>query len=320
MTDEIIVDFHVHAFPDRVTELLPERTKLPIAILRRQARLWLKPFARSLHRVQTVLRYFPEPTRNVLDEVTALAPIPNLLFESTPEDLKEVLESAKVSHAVAIAHPPLIPNDLILNLAEEDPKIIPAVYIPKDTMRPGSLLEEYAGRGAKILKIHPASDGEGEDSPRYLALLRAAEKLGMPVIIHTGCFHSRFFFKDTEKARAETFAPWFKDHPGVTFILAHMNYHDPGIAIDLAEEYPNIYLDTSWQPSEVIGEAARRIGAERVLFGSDWPLIGNNISVGIKRVRECEAIGILNPEQVKLILGENAVRILGLKGLKANAD
>ena len=63
----------------------------------------------------------------------------------------------------------------------------------------------------------------------------------------------------------------------------------------------------------LIGEAVRRVGPERILFGSDWPFIGNNIIVGRDRVRDCVNTGMLNQDQAKLILGENAVKLLGIK-------
>jgi predicted TIM-barrel fold metal-dependent hydrolase len=120
------------------------------------------------------------------------------------------------------------------------------------------------------------------------------------------------FYKDPQQGSAERFSKWYENYPKTRFILAHMNFHDPGLSFDLCEEFENLSVDTSWQPTEVIGEAVRRVGAERVLFGSDWPLIGNNMSVGRQRIQECIDIGLLNQQQARLILGENANQLLGL--------
>ncbi len=82
--------------------------------------------------------------------------------------------------------------------------------------------------------------------------------------------------------------------------------------MDLAEEHPNVHLTTSWQPAEVISEAIRRIGAEKVFFGSDWPFVGHNMEVGIDRIRDCVAMGVLTTDESELVLGGNAARLLGI--------
>ena len=91
-----------------------------------------------------------------------------------------------------------------------------------------------------------------------------------------------------------------------------MNFHFPQVALDLMEKHRNVYADTSWQPAEVIGEAVRRVGAEKILLGSDWPILGGNISVALSRINECVETGRITAADRDLILGENAVRVLGL--------
>jgi predicted TIM-barrel fold metal-dependent hydrolase len=299
-----VIDFHVHVLPDGPLAVLPARS-------RRRVRDWLRPYTRSLHRAQTALRHLPERARRPIDELSALAPLPSLIFESTSADLREAMELAGVDRAVVIAHPPFMPNEFVLELCQSDPRFIAAVNIPRGTQRPGARLKKFFEGGARILKIHPASDGDGVDSPRYRALLKAADDFGMPVILHTGCMHSHLLYRDPDQGRAERFTPWFGDFPGVRFILAHMNMHEPGVALDLAERFANVSVDTSWQPEEMIGEAVRRIGHERVLFGTDWPLVGQNIAIGMRRVRECQSMGMITELQARAILGGNAVRLLG---------
>lgn len=318
-----VVDFHVHVFEDHLGKWI---SKVPlgslaeslsfsrsrIGQLRKQARAWMKPISGSMHSLQTTLRYLPGSARRSLDELSALVPLPGLLVESTVEDLIEALDEAKVDFALVIAHPPLISNEFILEVCKKFPRLIPVVNIPKNTSKPGNLLKHYAARGARALKIHAAADGEGPESPRYRALIRAATEAGMPVIIHTGCLHSHLFYKNPAYGRAECFSTWYENYPQTKFILAHMNFHQPHTALDICEEFPNVLVDTSWQPAEIIGEAVRRIGAEKVLFGTDWPLVGNNISVGRKRIQDCVDTGLLNEEQSRLILGDNALNLLGL--------
>ena len=284
----------------------------PLGNLRKQARSWARPVASTLHKLLTYSRHLPEPLRNGLDQCGALAPLPNLVVESTTEDLLETMKDARVDRALVIAHPPWISNDFVQDLCVSESSFYAAVNIPKGTPKPGAALRTYVKQGAKALKIHPAFDGEGVDSPRYRGLLRTASDLGLPVIIHTGCIHSRLLYKNPTVGGAEQFTKWYETYSKTNFVLSHMNFHDPQTALDLCEQFPNLWVDTSWQPAETIAEAVRRIGAERVLFGSDWPLLGNNIRVGRERIQDCIDTGLLNPEQAELILGVNATKLLGI--------
>jgi uncharacterized protein len=319
----LVVDFHVHIFPDlskRVAAAMeqyapgvdPDQARFAVSQLRRVARTWLRPLTASLHESGTLVRHLPETLRKGLDELTALTPVPGLLLESTGDDLLESMEENEIDLALVIPHPPTVSNDFVLETCAGDERLLPVAYVPRDATKPLATLKNLASRGARALKIHPAADGEGPASLRYKKLLKAASDLELPVIIHTGCMHSKLLFKDASQSDAALYAPWFKAYPGTPFILAHMNWHAPHVAMDLANEYPNVYVDTSWQPSEVIGEAVRRMGPERILFGSDWPLVGNNISVGLERIRECVRMGLMTDEDARQILGENARRLLKL--------
>ncbi|MFZ9594640.1 MAG: amidohydrolase family protein [Bdellovibrionia bacterium] len=314
----VTVDFHVHAFfrrsPARVPQLEAAAGVSQKKSLRRRARAWLKPWVRSAHQVQTVLRHLPEPLRKGLDQLASLVPLAHLGFESTLGDLQEAMLEAEVDYSVLIAHPPFIQNEFVLAASQQNPRLIAAVNIPKTAARPAQLLKQFHQNGARLLKIHAASDGEGIRSPRYKSLLRMAQDLGMPVILHTGCLHSRLLYRNPELCSAEKFKPWFQTYSKTQFILAHMNFHEPTQALDLGEAFENVWVDTSWQPTEVIGEAVRRMGPNRVLFASDWPLLGNNMAVGKRRVLEAVSTGLLNPEQAQLILGRNAIKLLGMSG------
>lgn len=310
-----VIDCHAHVFPDAVADSPQLSRILPVdrvESVRRRARNWLRPVSTGIHKAQTMLRHLPDGIRNALDQVGALAPIPMLLVESTSRDLDEAMTSSGVDYAVVIAHPGISSNEFVLEAAERNPRLLPVVNIPPGTAKPGQKLRKYVESGARMLKIHAAADGEDRDSPRYSALLKVAAELGLPVVLHTGCIQSRLLFRSPQKGSADYFEPWFRKYPTIRFVLAHMNYHDPGVALDLAERYPSLLVDTSWQPAEVIGEAVRRIGSERVLFGSDWPFAGGNMGLGVARVRQCVDTGMISQEQAHQILGMNSAKLLGL--------
>jgi predicted TIM-barrel fold metal-dependent hydrolase len=96
--------------------------------------------------------------------------------------------------------------------------------------------------------------------------------------------------------------------PDSVVILGHMGgYFHVDEAIEVAERQSNIVLETSAMPYPAkIKEAVERIGAERVVFGSDGPVSSPVLE------REKVVIAGLSPEETALVLGGNAARLLGV--------
>jgi hypothetical protein len=73
---------------------------------------------------------------------------------------------------------------------------------------------------------------------------------------------------------AEDIGAILTEYPDVKFILAHTGGElatpDGWEAVRLAFSFDNAYVDTAKSPPEIVSEVVRGIGAERVLFGSDW--------------------------------------------------
>ena len=74
----------------------------------------------------------------------------------------------------------------------------------------------------------------------------------------------------------------------------------------------NVFFDTAASPflytPEVYNQVIQLVGADKILFGSDYPLLAQS--------RLLKEIGALDlPEETKnLILSGNALRLLGIKG------
>jgi hypothetical protein len=72
----------------------------------------------------------------------------------------------------------------------------------------------------------------------------------------------------------------------------------------------NVYFDTAISPflyrPEIYLEVSRLIGADRILFGSDYPVIPQS-----RLLKEIDSAGL--PEEEKdMILSGNAYRLLGI--------
>lgn len=298
----MIIDFHTHIYPSvPFSELVSDQ--------RRKLRSLLKTQVRIQHWAQTKIRTLPESLQRSIEEVATVSLAPRLLIESDKSDHREAMDESLVDRAVVVAHPPLITNDFLLQCTEAEDDLIPAVYIkPGDS--PATELEKYFERGVRILKLHPITDGMTTESKHYREQLEFAEKKGMIVIIHSGVIHSKLMFKRPDYGDISKLASGFEKYPNVNFVVAHMNFHFPDSALKVAREFPNVYLTTSWQPTEVIAKAAKDLGDERLLFSSDWPLLGDNMAVATSRIREGSQLSLYSRETEKKILGGNAAKLL----------
>lgn len=326
----MIIDSHCHVYPklsDYAQETLGNipipikaelfntpLTKLEgfIQTLKPQYRKLVKSYLQLVHRLQTTSRNLPENLIALSDTSIGILGAGNTLLDNNTDDLFEHMDQNNIDYSVLIAHPPYIPNDFILHLANRDSRIIPFVNIPYEKAGGDQLLEHYISLGARGLKIHAAADGGEIMSDHYLSLLEVAHKHKLPVIIHTGCIHIKPVYKDPEMGHADRFQQWFQSYPETIFILAHMNYHYPEVTIEMMQNFSNLYTDTSWQPRDVIVRAVHKLGAERIMFGSDWPIVGQNISIGLGRLQSAFQAGELSQQQLELIQGKNAAKLFGL--------
>jgi uncharacterized protein len=108
-----------------------------------------------------------------------------------------------------------------------------------------------------------------------------------------------------------------QEYPDVPFIIPHLgSFADDWRAqlafIDHLARHPNIYTDTSGvRRFDLLEQAAERAGPHKILFGSDGPWL--HPAVELTKIR---ALG-LPPEQERLMLGENFLRLIDQVGIRA---
>lgn len=131
---------------------------------------------------------------------------------------------------------------------------------------PHNSYNEYSSQGYNYygLKLGPAIHGIPFYDNRVKALISLAAKFEHPVYTH--CInHQGMQVKDLVKLSTE-----FED---VSFILGHAGTINLDLnAINLIKNYKNIYFETSGGFTFVIKEAINRLGEERVIFGTEYPL------------------------------------------------
>ena len=172
--------------------------------------------------------------------------------------------------------------DRLLGFAKHDPK--------NEAGKIKALLtREVRELGLKGLKLHAVPSPE---------ILEVVAELRIPILTHP--------------PQLDECLEVVRTHPQVVFILAHLGsfasrqWRDHVRAIEAAKQLPNLYLETS---SVVFFEylecAARELPAEKLLFGSDGPLV--DARVELHKVKLLH----LDPEKEAKVLGGNARRLLG---------
>lgn len=203
-------------------------------------------------------------------------------------------------------------NDAVIALAEKHPQMLPVATVhPYDGEAALGELKRVAGRGVKVLKIHPHTQKFDAADPRVLALVKQAGSLGMVVLMD----NANILPGDSERLfNLAVQAPKTK------FIFAHigaMNFRFWNILAlaRTAEDFfmDNIYFDISGTVilaadapiEEEFVWTLRNVGIDHLLLGSDYP----QISLG-KTVDALERLDLTAGEKAMIRSG-NARRLFG---------
>lgn len=118
------------------------------------------------------------------------------------------------------------------------------------------------------LKIHAFHSTVAPDSERLEAYYKIAAEFDLPVVSHTG---------GSEQANSIHLYNAAKKHPELNFVMVHMDLGtDNEQAISLLGKLPNLYGDTTWVPIKSTLKAVKMWGSEKILFGSDNPIDGED--------------------------------------------
>jgi len=106
--------------------------------------------------------------------------------------------------------------------------------------------------------------------------------------------------------------PFISRYPDLTIVCAHWGGGLPFYALmpEVKEVLKNVYFDTAASPflykPEVYQQVSQLVGADRILFGSDYPLLAQS------RIVQEISTADLTGEAKELILAGNARRLLGI--------
>ena len=159
--------------------------------------------------------------------------------------------------------------------------------------------------GLHGVKLHPDIQKFKIDDYRCLKIYELCEKENMPILMHTGDY--RFDFSNPNRL-----VPILDIYKNLTIIGAHLGgWSVWDEAVDKLVKYENFYVDSSSSLYKLSVERATEIirlyGANRVLFGSDYPVFSPNIELN-----RFMALPLTDKER-KMILSENVLKLYNIK-------
>jgi uncharacterized protein len=174
------------------------------------------------------------------------------------------------------------------------------------------------------LKLHPDLDRFLADDRRVDPFLELCRRHRLVAVFHAG--------PPGSPSAPERIAASARRHPTVPVILYHMGAdgfdggagvgQEAAIAIvekSLAAGDADLYLETAQTPAEWIVEAVRRLGQDRVLFGTDATYYGaahfESYAPIVSRLRQ-----ELPPPALAAVMGGNARRLFRLEGPPAGSN
>lgn len=202
-------------------------------------------------------------------------------------------------------------NDLTIEAVKKYPDRFLGLCVvnPKD----GAFAEEEARRGLaaglKGLKLHPILHGYYPiDGPLMDPLMSIAAHAGVPVVTHSD-YSSRCCTPYQVARLAARF-------PQVTVVLLHLGQDAESVAHtpEAVAPYANLVVETSNAPDyphAVFVQPSRELGAGRVMFGSDGPVV--SIEAALAKLAAAEETYGLTKDEKRQILGESAARVFGFK-------
>ena len=279
----MIIDFHAHIFPPHI-----QANRAPY-----------------LARDHTFSHLYSDPKARL----------------STADELVEKMDAWGIQVAVTVnmgwsVHEFCVEtNDYILESARRFPdRLVPfCVVNPALGDRAVEEVERCAMLGARgIGELHSYAQGYRLDDSNVMGpVMEVAQRHGLIVLTHSSepVGHD---YPGKGTVTPEQLSGFINDFPDATIVCAHWGGGLPFYALmpEVRESLKNVYFDTAASPflytPQVFPTVVEAIGYEKILFGTDYPLISYKRLLG-------QVDGLGWPQHVKDgVLGGNGARLLGL--------
>ena len=244
-----------------------------------------------------------------------------------PKDLKPHLKKTGVDKTVFVQTQHNIQeNDWVLKLAEENDWIAGVVgWVDLASDDCESQIEKYKSHPKFVGVRHITQDEPDDDFIVSEPILRGLSLLEK----HDVAFDLLFYVKHLKHA-----ATVAKKFPDLRLVIDHLakpviksgSMNDWKDNLIVASKFPNVHCKLSgmvteadwanWKPADLkpyVDLALEHFGAERCMFGSDWPVCELAASYEDVFNALVDCIGGVSDEEKRHILGQNAIEFYRLK-------
>ncbi|HII06257.1 MAG TPA: amidohydrolase [Methanotrichaceae archaeon] len=229
----------------------------------------------------------------------------------TVSDLRDSMKRSGVEKSIILPLAPLPKhvrpmNDFFLGAAEGN-GLVPFGAIHPFQPDLEEELDRLLSAGVKGVKAVPFLQSFYPDDPRCDRLYDAVAERDMILLLHAGKVPEDLpeFFGTPDR-----FARMVERHPDLVVVLAHLGGWEMwnGVREHLIPAGENVYFDTAYISPSLSPEEATdlicEMGADRVLFGTDYPWTDQAEEIGFVEKMD------LSDQEKRLIFSENARRLL----------
>jgi predicted TIM-barrel fold metal-dependent hydrolase len=223
------------------------------------------------------------------------------------------VERICISSFLGIGPDSNVGNQLVAEALKKHPKRFVG-YAVVNPNRPEGLEEELdrclGTPGIRAIKLHSALHQYPLDGPAYRRVFDYAARRSLPILGHEWTPSPSAPLTIARSSGPGFLEKLSSDYPTIRFIIAHAGFWDGRTEFAYARvlsSRENVFVDLAY--SNIFYDALERmvamVGADKIVFGSDFPL--HELTYQLGRVFFAK----LSAEDKRLILGGNMLRILG---------
>ena len=243
----------------------------------------------------------------------------------TFDELLGTMRKHKIVRGLLLS-PPLqggvpLPNDEVIRLCRKSRGILAPVITSEPTakeVKSAVKLAEENRKEVKAFKVRLGYVKASAESPVFDGLYDLAESEGLPVLFHTG--DTAFSTGDLARPHPLTLDGLANKREELTIVLCHFGNPWFEDVAELIYKHPNVYADISglmtggpyaeryaeWLSRKISEAIYFAAGAEKVIFGTDYPITKHSETLGLVKRLE------VDENDKEKILWRNAERVFGL--------
>jgi hypothetical protein len=233
--------------------------------------------------IDAVAQRRPQQALRIIDAHAHVGPYSLFFIPRNDSDgLVRVMDRCGVARTILSSHLGIqldarAGNEETARAVDRHPDRISGYFVVNPWQDPAAEIAQWAGDPRFVgIKVHPDLHHYPVTGARYAPVWEFAERTGRPVLTHSwlGSPYDDLYQIGEVAER----------HPLARILVGHAGVLREGVddAIAIAKQFPGLYLELcgSHGHGELIARMAGEVGADRLVYGSDFPFIDMRSSLG----------------------------------------